>query len=152
MKLNVSIVITEEKKGRKGKGKGKSVVRAKGEQVIATSTSSNTSWIIISIRISLWTSSFKDLRICGGLARLRVTKVTGAAVSWRIECRTSTLASHNSSVVMRSNLKSHRTHHVQITYTSRIATFPYKNVKKIQSLKMPRSFFVGVRSRVVFKI
>lgn len=127
-------------------------MRAKGEQVIATSTSSNTSWIIISIRISLWTSSFKDLRICGGLARLRVTKVTGAAVSWRIECRTSTLASHNSSVVMGSNLKSHRTHHVQITYTSRIATFPYKNVKKIQSLKKPRSFFVGVRSRVVFKI
>lgn len=106
-------------------------MRAKGEQVIATSTSSNASRIIISIRISLRTSSFKDLRIRRGLARLRVTKITSAAVSWRVECRASTLTSHNSSVVMGSNLKSHRTHRVQVTHTSSIATFPYKKKKKV---------------------
>lgn len=94
------------------------LVRAESEQIVSTSASSNAGGIIISIRVSPWTSSFEDLGICCWLASLWVPKATCATIPWRVEGKASTFACQNSPVVMGSHLKPDWTHGVQITHTS----------------------------------
>ena len=96
---------------------------AEGDQIIATSTSSNTSRIIISIGISLGTSRLEYPGISCRLAGLGVAKAPCAAVPWRVECKTCTLASHDSSP-LGSNLQPNRAHQVEVTHAPCVAASP----------------------------
>lgn len=81
------------------------MVRTEGEEITTTSASSNTSGIIISIRISLWTRRLEYPRVRCRLARLRTPKASRTAISRGVEGKASTLAGHHSPIVMRPHLK-----------------------------------------------
>lgn len=99
-------------------------MRAEGEQVAATGTSSNAGGIVVSIRVRLGASRFENLRISRGLARLRVPEGPRAAVPGGVEGEARALASHHTLLVVRTHLKSHGAHHVQVTHAPCVAAFP----------------------------
>lgn len=99
------------------------MVRAKGDQIVSTSASSNAGRIIISIRVSLGTSRLEDLRIRSRLACLWVPKASSAAVPGRVESKASALAGHHPPVIVGSDLKTHRAHHVEVADAPGVAAF-----------------------------
>lgn len=99
------------------------MLRAERDQIVATCTCSNTSGIIISIRISLGTSSLKNLGIGRGLTRLWAPKLARTAVPRRVKSRARALASHHAPPVARPDLEACRAHHVQVADATGVAAF-----------------------------
>ncbi|PON49806.1 hypothetical protein TorRG33x02_316420 [Trema orientale] len=99
------------------------MMRAKRDQIVATCTCSNTSGIIISIRISLGTSSLKNLGIGRGLTRLWAPKLARTAIPRRVKSRARALARHHAPPVARPDLEACRAHHVQVADAAGVAAF-----------------------------
>lgn len=100
-------------------------MRAEGEQVAAASASGDAGRIVICVRVSLGAGSFENPGICCGLARLRVAEAPSTAVSGGVERKARALARHHALLVMRSDLKPYRAHHVQVTNAPGVAALPF---------------------------
>lgn len=113
-------------------------MRAEGEQVAAASASGDAGRIVICVRVSLGAGSFENPGICCGLARLRVAEAPSTAVSGGVERKARALARHHALLVMRSDLKPYRAHHVQVTNAPGVAALPC-NVKCIYAYESKAS-------------
>lgn len=96
-------------------------VGAKSDKIISSSTSSNASRVIVSIRVSFWTSRLEYLRIHRRFTRLRVPKASRTAIPRRVKSETSALACHDSPIIVGSDLKTNWAHGVQIAHAPGVA-------------------------------
>lgn len=98
------------------------VARTKRHQITPPSTSSNTSRIIIGIRIRLRARRLKYLRIRRRFTRFRVPETPGAAIPRRIK-RAARALTRDDPVISASDLQPDRTHGVEVGNAAGVAAF-----------------------------